>query len=73
MAHIATPALFGSATTARRGYFARVVDRMMEGRDREARRFAYGHALTMDDSLIPAYGYGRRQADTRAAARMPVV
>ncbi|WP_334174438.1 hypothetical protein [Pseudoxanthobacter sp.] len=73
MTHGMSPALFGAADGVRRSFHASIVDRMLENRSRDVRRFVHGGALQSDDTLLPAYCHLRRvhNGGTVHAGRMP--
>lgn len=45
--------------TARKGFFARALDRMVEARMREAQRVVNGYLLTLDDQTLAELGHDR--------------
>lgn len=72
MAYVtAGPELALGTRTARKGFFARALDRMVEARMREAQRVVNGYLLTLDDQTLAELGHDRaalRRVATHARA-----
>lgn len=58
----ATSTSFAS-TSGQKGIMRRALDRLMEGRERQARRYVNGYLLTLDDATLTGYGYNRRELE----------
>ncbi|MEP1932836.1 MAG: hypothetical protein ABJN98_00825 [Roseibium sp.] len=60
-----------STTTSTRGsgsFMRRALDRMIEARTVQARRYVNGYLLSMDDATLAAHGYDRSQIEREGSA-----
>jgi len=53
------------------GLMRRVYDRMVAGREREARRYVNGYLATLDDAALAELGYDRKSLDASGPALFP--
>ncbi|MEP3046258.1 MAG: hypothetical protein ABJL55_09270 [Roseibium sp.] len=63
-----------STTTSTRGsgsLMRRALDRMIEARTVQARRYVNGYLLSMDDATLAAHGYDRSQIEREGSVTSP--
>ncbi|MBO0343680.1 hypothetical protein [Roseibium limicola] len=56
---IATTTSIGSAQRSSGNFVSRAFGRMVEAREKQARRFVNGYLLSLDDATLAAHGYDR--------------
>jgi len=49
-------------------FMRRALDRMIEARTVQARRYVNGYLLSLDDATLAAHGYDRRELEREGAA-----
>ncbi len=66
---IATTTIGGSARTSN-GFVRRAFDRMVEAREKQARRYVNGYLLSLDDATLAAHGYDRSELEREGSTGM---
>jgi len=59
-----------TTTSTRAGgsnFMRRAIDRMIEARSIQARRYVNGYLLSLDDATLAAHGYDRKQLEREGA------
>ncbi|MEM9632181.1 MULTISPECIES: hypothetical protein [unclassified Roseibium] len=57
-----------TSTSTRSGFMRRALDRMIEARSVQARRYVNGYLLSLDDATLAAHGYNREQLEREGAS-----
>lgn len=52
------------------GFVRRAFERMVEAREKQARRYVNGYLLSLDDATLAAHGYDRRELEREGSAGM---
>lgn len=57
-----------TSTRASGSFMRRALDRMIEARSVQARRYVNGYLLSLDDATLAAHGYDRSQLEREGSA-----
>ncbi|MBO6893519.1 MAG: hypothetical protein JJ866_16370 [Roseibium sp.] len=57
-----------TSTRAGSGFMRRALDRMIEARSVQARRYVNGYLLSLDDATLAAHGYDRKQLEREGSS-----
>ncbi|MBO6508404.1 MAG: hypothetical protein JJ979_07985 [Roseibium sp.] len=57
-----------TSTRAGNGFMRRALDRMIEARSVQARRYVNGYLLSLDDATLAAHGYDRKQLEREGSS-----
>ena len=63
-----------TTTSTRAGgsnFMRRALDRMIEARSAQARRYVNGYLLSLDDATLATHGYDREQLEREGASASP--
>jgi hypothetical protein len=66
---IATTTIGGTNRT-HGGFIRRAFDRMVEAREKQARRYVNGYLLSLDDATLASHGIDRRELEREGTAGM---
>ncbi|WP_417686149.1 hypothetical protein [Roseibium sp.] len=66
---IATTTIGGSSRSSN-GFVRRAFDRMVEAREKQARKYVNGYLLSLDDATLTAHGYKRSELEREGTAGM---
>ncbi|MEJ8474707.1 hypothetical protein [Roseibium algae] len=66
---IATTTIGGTSRSSE-GFVRRALSRMLEAREKQARRYVNGYLLSLDDATLASHGLDRRELEREGTAAM---